>query len=129
VDAEGKRAARQARSKPVYDELCAWCETHQPHEPPSSPLSTAIRYLLNHRVARRRFLDDGVISIDNGIVERLHVRTALTRKDFLLAGSDAGAERAAIAYTILGCCKLAEVINQAASGVRSGGRTHTERAR
>jgi len=46
-----------------------------------------IRYLTNHRVALRRFLDDGVIPIDNGIVERLHVRTAMTRKNFLFAGS------------------------------------------
>ncbi len=46
---------------------------------------------------------------DNGVVERLHVRTALTRKNYLFAGSDAGGDRAAIAYTILGCCTLADV--------------------
>ncbi len=44
-----------------------------------------------------RFLEDGAIPIDNGIVERLHVRAALTRKNYLFAGSDAGGERAAIA--------------------------------
>ena len=38
-----------------------------------------------------------------------HVRAALTRKNFLFAGSDTGAERAAIAYTILGSCRLAAV--------------------
>jgi transposase len=42
-------------------------------------------------------------------VERLHVRAALTRKNFLFAGSDTGGERAAIAYTILACCRLADV--------------------
>ncbi len=47
--------------------------------------------------------------MDNGIVERLHVRTAMTRKNYLFAGSDAGAERAAIAYTILGSCRLAGI--------------------
>lgn len=47
--------------------------------------------------------------LDNGAVERLHVRAALTRKNYLFAGSDAGGERAAIAYTLLGCCQLAEV--------------------
>jgi hypothetical protein len=87
----------------------SWAETHKPHEPPSSSLGAALRYLTNHKLALRRFLDDGVIPIDNGIVERLHVRTALTRKNYLFAGSDAGAQRAAIAYTILGCCQLAEV--------------------
>jgi hypothetical protein len=56
-----------------------------------------------------RFLENGAIPIDNGIVERLHVRAALTRKNYLFAGSDAGGERAAIAYTILACCRLAGV--------------------
>ena len=40
---------------------------------------------------------------------RLHVRAALTRKNYLFAGSDAGGERAAVAYTILGSCRLAGV--------------------
>lgn len=106
---EERRLARQAKSKPVYDDLMAWGVAHQPYEPPASGLGRAIQYLINHQLALRRFLDDGAIPIDNGVVERLHIRTALTRKNFLFAGSDAGAERAAIAFTILGCCKLAEV--------------------
>jgi transposase len=107
--AEEKLAVRQASSKPVHDEIVNWCQAHKLHEPPSSPLGAGIRYLLNHQVALRRFLDDGRVPIDNGIVERLHVRTALTRKNFLFAGSDTGAERAAIAYTVLGSCQLADV--------------------
>jgi transposase len=101
--------ARQQKSKPVYDELERWCRVRQPHEPPSSPLGKAISYLLNNIVPLRRFLDDGRVPIDNGAVERLHVRTALTRKNFLFAGSDTGAERAAIVYTVLGSCVLADV--------------------
>jgi transposase len=104
-----RRDIRQSESKPVWNEICAWCDTYKPHEPPSSKLGEAIRYLTNHRVALGRFLEDGAIPIDNGIVERLHVRAALTRKNYLFAGSDAGGERAAIVYTILGCCRLAEV--------------------
>lgn len=107
--ADAKLSARQARSKPVFDELVSWCRTHQPHEPPGSLMGAALRYLLNHHVALGRFLEDAVIPIDNGIVERLHVRAALTRKNFLFAGSDAGGERAAVAYTIIGCCALAGV--------------------
>jgi transposase len=103
---EAKLEARQKQSKPVFEELASWAETHQPYEPPASKLGAAIRYLLNHRVALGRFLESGLIPIDNGAVERLHVRTALTRKNFLFAGSDAGGERAAIAYTILSCCRI-----------------------
>jgi transposase len=102
-------ARRQEHSARIYDELAAWCRTLKPREPPSSPMGKAIGYLLNHELALRRFLDDGIVPLDNGIVERLHVRAALTRKNFLFAGSDTGGERAAIAYTLLGCCTLADV--------------------
>jgi len=102
-------AARQSKSRHVFDELVTWSKAYEPHEPPSSPLGEAIRYLLNHREALGRFLENGAIPPDNGIVERLHVRAALTRKNFLFAGSDAGGDRAAIAFTILSCCRLAEV--------------------
>jgi transposase len=106
---DAKLAVRQAESKPVFDEIVSWAEAYKPHEPPASGLGAAIRYMTNHKVALGRFLEDGVIPIDNGIVERLHVRAALTRKNYLFAGSDTGGERAAIAYTILGCCRLADV--------------------
>lgn len=108
-DAEARGEERRLYSRPVYDELLAWCEVYKPHEPPASAMGAAIRYLTNHQTALRRFLGDGVIPIDNGIVERLHVRTAITRKNYLFAGSDAGGERAAILYTILGCCQLCGV--------------------
>ena len=106
---DAKLAVRQAESKPVFDEIVSWAQAYKPHEPPASGLGAAIRYMTNHKVALGRFLEDGVIPIDNGIVERLHVRAALTRKNYLFAGSDTGGERAAIAYTILGCCRLADV--------------------
>jgi transposase len=127
ADAQTKQFARQQQSEPVYDELVNWCRVHQPHEPPKSPMGRAIRYLLNHREALMRFLGDGRIPPDNSPVERLHVRAALTRKNYLFAGSDAGADRAAIAYTILGSCRLvdanphkylAEVLPQLMRGIR-----------
>lgn len=93
----------------LFDAIVDWCEVYKPHEVPSSPLGEAIRYVLNHRAALGRFLEDGTVPIDNSIVERLHIRTALTRKAFLFAGSDAGGDRAAVAYTVLGCCALAGV--------------------
>jgi transposase len=102
-------AVRQEQSAPIYGKLVNWCEVHQPHVEPTSPTGAAIRYLINHQKALRRFLEHGAIPMDNGAVERLHIRVALTRKNYLFAGSDAGARRAAIAYSILGCCALAEV--------------------
>jgi hypothetical protein len=69
-------------------------------------LAAACSYIINHHVALMRFLDDGFIPIDNGLVERLHRRRAIGRRNFLFVGSHAGGERAAIAYSILGTCRL-----------------------
>jgi hypothetical protein len=95
--------------EPLWDELVASCAVHKKHKMPSSRLGIVIRYFTNHQVALGRFLDYGFIPMDNGIVERLDVRTALTRKNYLFAGSDISAERAAIAYMILGSCRLAGI--------------------
>jgi hypothetical protein len=54
ADAATRKAERQRRSKPVYDELVCWCELHRPMEPPSSLLGRAVGYLLNHRLALMR---------------------------------------------------------------------------
>lgn len=109
ADAETRGLTRQRDSRPVYESLLHWCEVYEAEERPTSPLGKAVRYLCKHRQALMRFLEDGRIPIDNGAVERLHIRAALTRKAFLFAGSDEGGRRAATAYTILGCCRLAGV--------------------
>ncbi|MDX2026983.1 IS66 family transposase [Microcella sp.] len=102
-------AARRTRSRPVYEQLLEWVDQHRPVEPPASKLGEAMRYLHNHRIALTRFLDDGTLPIDNGIVERLHRRPAIVRRNMLFAGSHDGARRAAVAFTILACCALADV--------------------
>jgi transposase len=109
LDPDARLAARRERSQPVFSELAHWCHVRQKHEPPASGLGKALQYFNNHHLALGRFLEDGWVPMDNGIVERLHIRAAITRKNFLFAGSDAGGERAAIAYSIFGSCRIAGV--------------------
>lgn len=109
LDDEERRVVREAESRPVHEALLHWCKVFDSDERPTSALGRAIHYLINNQVALMRFLGDGCVPIDNGPAERLHVRVALTRKNFLFAGSDAGGRRAAIAYTILGSCRIARV--------------------
>ena len=53
-----------------------------------SPLSTAVGYARNQRVALHRFLDDGRLPLSNNISE-LHLRReVLGRKNWLFVGSD-----------------------------------------
>jgi transposase len=106
---EQRLEERKRRSKPVFDEIISWSRTYQPLEPPSSLLAKAMQYVLNQRQALARFLEDGRIPIDNGIVERLHRRPAVGRRNYLFAGSHDGAHRAAVAYSVLATCALVGV--------------------
>jgi len=49
---------------------------------------------------------DGRIEMDNSAAERALRVVALGRKNFLFCGSDAGGERAAAIYSLLGTAKL-----------------------
>lgn len=124
--------ARHERSRPVYEKLLEWASLHRAHEPPNSELGKALRYLDNHQEALTRFLDDPTLPIDNGIIERLHRRPALVRKNMLFAGSFDGARRAAIVFTVLACCELADVepvsyLRDILPRIaRSGGLTHAQ---
>ena len=97
---------RQERSAPIFEKLLEWTQSIKEDEPPSSKLGRALAYFNNQQEPLSRFLMDGRIPIDNGVVERLHVRAALTRKNFLFAGSERGAQNAAIMFSILGSCAL-----------------------
>jgi hypothetical protein len=56
--------------------------------------------------ALTRYRDDGSIEIDNNAAERSLRAVALGRKNYLFAGSDAGGERAAAIYSLLGSARL-----------------------
>lgn len=106
---EERLAARREHSTPCYRDMIAWCKTVQRDEPPKSPFGRALAYLLRHEASLRRFESDGGIPIDNKAAEHSFVPVALTRKNYLFVGSDAGGQRAAIVYTMLRCCRLAGV--------------------
>ena len=69
--------------------------------PPKSPLGRAVTYADNHWQALCRPWEDGALEIDNGDVERALRGNAVGRKNWLFAGSDEGAERAAIIHTVV----------------------------
>jgi len=66
----------------------------------------AIRYALSRWDALVRYLEDGHIEIDNNAAERSLRGVALGRKNYLFAGSDAGGERAAAIYSLIGSARL-----------------------
>lgn len=101
-----RKARRDEQSMPVVDEMFRWIHELHPRLVPKSPLFVATRYALNQETLWRRCFTEGRFEIDNGEVERQHKRVAVGRKNYLFAGSDKGAERLAVVYTVLGSCHM-----------------------
>jgi transposase len=101
-----RRAVRQERSRPLLDAMKAWLDQTLGTLSQKSETAKAIRYALSRWQALGRFCDDGRIAIDNNAAERALRCVALGRKNYLFAGSDAGGERAAALYSLLGTAKL-----------------------
>lgn len=106
---EARRQRRDELSIPVVDELYRWIHGLHPQLVPKSPLYIATCYALNQEEPWRRCFTDGRFEIDNGEAERNQRRIALGRKNYLFAGSDNGAVRLAVGYTVLGSCRLSGV--------------------
>ena len=104
--AEVRKTIRQARAKPLLANLHTWLEATLATLSRKSDTAAAIRYALVRWPALTRYVDDGQLEIDNNAAERALRVVALGRKNFLFAGSNAGGERAAAIYTLLGSAKL-----------------------
>jgi transposase len=101
-----RSTARQARAGPALAALKAWLQATLSQVSTKSALAMAIRYALGHWAALVRYVDDGRIEIDNNAAERALRTVALGRKNYLFAGSDAGGERAALIYSLIGTAQL-----------------------
>lgn len=101
-----RRATRQVRSKPLLDAFHAWAMAQRRRLSGKTPLGKAFQYSLSRWDALSRYVDDGRLSIDNNLSERLLRGIAITRKNFLFLGSDRGGDRAAAIYTIVESAKL-----------------------
>lgn len=109
VSHQERLALRQQGSAPVLQKLGEWMASLQPYLPPKSPLAKAIGYAVRQWAPLSRFLEDGLLPLHNGLSELQARRVAVGRKNYMFAGSDRGAERAAIAYTVISTCILNRV--------------------
>lgn len=110
-DIRGQPAAerapqRQRQSKPLIEEMYRWLNDTLGRLSAKSPMALAIGYSLSNWCALTRYVNDGRIEMDNNAAERALRSVVLGRKNYLHFGSDAGGERAAVIYSLIGSCKL-----------------------
>lgn len=110
LDADEIKALRQQFSKPIIEsKIKPLLDEWEGMVLPKSPLKIAITYALNQWEALNVYLKDGILCVDNNLAERVVKMVALGRKNWLFAGSDAGAKRAAILYSLIASCKLCKI--------------------
>ena len=108
-----RAAVRQARSRPMFEDLDAWLQTQLTRISGKTPLAAAIRYGLTRMKKLEPWLHHGVTELDNNTAERAIRPLAVGRKNYLFVGSPSGGKSAAIAYTLIETAKLNGVDPQA----------------
>ncbi len=106
ASAEERRRVRQEKSLPLVSELEAWLRVQRAGLSRSAEVLKPINYMLKRWDAFARFLGDGRICLTNNAAERALRGLALGRKAWLFAGSDRGAERAAVMLSLITTAKL-----------------------
>ena len=96
-------------SLPVMNELGKWIVETYKNTEPKSPLGKATAYCIPRWDHLLAYLEDGSLEIDNNLAENAIRPIALGRKNYLFAGSNRGAERAAMMYSFFGTCKKNDV--------------------
>jgi hypothetical protein len=104
---------RQQSSAPLVAELKTWLHEQRSKLSRSSNVIKPINYMLNRWDGFVRFLDDGRICLTNNAAERALRGIALGRKAWQFAGSDRGADRAAVVLTLIMTAQLNEIDPQA----------------
>ncbi|MBV8123291.1 MAG: IS66 family transposase [Paucibacter sp.] len=103
---EERRQARQAVSRPLWEELEVWLKLQRTQVLDGSKIAEAIDYSLNAWAALTLHLDDGAVVIDNNLIERQIKPWKLGAKNWLFAGSALAGQRAAVVLSLVQSAKL-----------------------
>lgn len=106
-----RKELRLEKSLPIINEFGKWMveELKNHHILPKSQIGKAFRYSLGRWGQLGAYLYDGILEMDNNLVENAIRPVALGRKNYLFAGSHRAAERAAGIYSFFAICKKHEV--------------------
>lgn len=107
--ADERRAVRQEKSKPLLDDMHVWLLRERETLSRSAEVLKPINYMLRRWDDFARFLDDGRICLSNNAAERALRSIALGRRNWTFAGSQRGADRAAVMLTFITTARLNDV--------------------
>lgn len=106
LSAHERARERKKHAAPILADFKPWLDQTYANAPPKSAIGQALAYAINRWTALTRYLEDGMLNIDNNPVENAIRGVALGKRNWLFAGSEAGGRRAAQFYTLIETAKL-----------------------
>ena len=103
------KAYRQQHAVPLLAALKITLEKTLIQSLPTSPLGKAISYTLKRWEKLNIYTTNGILQIDNNLVENSIRPVSLGRKNYLFAGSHERAQDAAMLYSLFSTCRLHNV--------------------
>lgn len=102
---EAKQSYRQTHARPILKSLKHWMEQALQEVLPSSLIGKALSYALPRWERLSVYAESDLLHIDNNPIENSIRPIAIGRKNYLFAGNDKAAQRAAMFYSLLATCK------------------------
>ncbi|HEY4752849.1 MAG TPA: IS66 family transposase, partial [Candidatus Limnocylindrales bacterium] len=97
---------RKADAAPVIDKLYAWIAAERPKVDDDAPIAKAMNYVVNHKTHLTRFLEDGLLRLDNNLAEAELRREKVGANNWLYCGSDDGAHWNSVVVSLVASCQL-----------------------
>lgn len=102
---EEKYEIRQARAKPILDDMKKWIDQSMLNIAPKTLIGKAISYVNNEWIKLYCYIDDGRLNIDNNPAENAIRPYVVGRKNWLFSDSMNGAYAGAAIYSIVETAK------------------------
>jgi transposase len=103
------KAERLKQSTPILEELYTLLTYHKDLTPPQGILSKAINYTLNQWDNLTRYLENGMLRIDNNDIEQIIRPFAIGRGNWMFCNTESGANASSIIYSIIATCKANKI--------------------
>ena len=104
-----RKAKRQELSRPIMEALKMWMETEGVKYSESSQTGKAITYAYTRWDNMMRYLEDGMLLLDNNLAENEIRPITLGRKNYLFCGNHEAAENMAVVCSLLATCRNQDV--------------------
>jgi transposase len=105
LSTEQRKELRLQESLPIINQLGAYIVAESKKVLPKSKIGQAFQYCSNRWDALCAYMKDGMLEIDNNLIENAIRPIALGRKNYLFAGSHDAAQKSAMIYSFFGICK------------------------